>query len=497
MSIEISQTNFEEETSRNTTQILRVENLTKRFGGLTAVNEVSFSVAEGEILGFIGPNGAGKSTTFNCIVGTHAPTSGTVRFKGEDITGASVHEVVQRGLARTFQTSRPLTDRDVLANVAFPLHSRATQTAKEICHRVGLGDVMYKMPTQLSHADLIRLEIGRALATDPDFILVDEPFAGLSPTEVESLSSVITELRDRGMSFVVVDHNMRGLLTLIDRAIVINNGEKIAEGAPDRIKKDPVVQEAYIGKKGISSNREPKQVDTTETELDVSSLSVSYGQANALRDIDLTVNQGELVALIGPNGAGKTTFANAVSGFLPYSGSITYHGEEVSEVRQTALVERGLVHCTEKRDLFEHMDVEDNLRLGASAHGQAAVDERLAFVYNIFPRLEERTTQTARTMSGGEQQMLAIGRALMGDPELLVLDEPTLGLAPVILQDISDALDTIQDKGVTVLLTEQNVTFALEHANRVHLLENGEIVHQGTPEEFENVDYIQDTYLGE
>lgn len=238
--------------------VLEVENLTKQFGGLTAVDDLSFSVSNQEILGFIGPNGAGKSTTFNCIFGTYEPTGGTVRFQGEDVTGDPAHAMVKRDMARTFQTFRPLPDRDVVSNVELSqvsdslftvsgLFGGTTTKAEEMCHRVGLGDDLHKMPDELPHAGMIRLELARALATDPDLLLVDEPFAGLSGHEVAELSTLFTDLRDEGLTLIIVDHNMRGLLQLIDRAIVINFGELIAEGPPEDIKNDPVVQEAYLG----------------------------------------------------------------------------------------------------------------------------------------------------------------------------------------------------------------------------------------------------------
>ncbi len=233
-----------------------------------------------------------------------------------------------------------------------------------------------------------------------------------------------------------------------------------------------------------------------EMVLEARDLQVSYGKVTALRGLDVAVEEGEIVSLIGPNGAGKTTFCNTASGFLSYDGSVQYRGQEVADVGQTGLVEQGMIHCTEERDLFGYMDVEDNLELGGYKIDDAVIDDRKAFVYDLFPRLDERREQNARSMSGGEQQMLAIGRALMGDPDLLVLDEPTLGLAPVILQDIAEALGPITDRGVTVLLTEQNVTFALEHADRIYLLENGEAVREGTAEELQGDDYITETYLG-
>ncbi len=228
--------------------------------------------------------------------------------------------------------------------------------------------------------------------------------------------------------------------------------------------------------------------------LSVSDLRVNYGKVQALRGVDLTVDEGEIVSVIGPNGAGKSTLANTISGFKEYDGRVEYRGQTVSDRIPEDLVEDGLIHCTESRDLFGFMSVDDNLDLGSYRRGD--VKERKSFVYDLFPRLEERRDQEANTMSGGEQQMLAIGRSLMSDPDFLVLDEPTLGLAPVILEDISEGIQAIQDAGVTILLCEQNVTFALKHADRINLLENGEFVREGPPEEIRNDDYIRESYLG-
>ncbi|MFC7177525.1 ABC transporter ATP-binding protein [Halosegnis marinus] len=238
--------------------VLVADGLTKRFGGLTAVDDLSFAVEEGEILGFIGPNGAGKSTTFNCITGRYPPTEGRVYYRGEEVTGAESYDMVKAGLARTFQEFRPFSDRTVLRNIQTALvpdelfstsglRGETRQQAIELCERVGLGDDLYRTPSELPHAGMLRLELGRAMATDPDLILVDEPFAGLAEAEVKQLSALLEELRGAGTTLVVVDHNMRGLLSLIDRAVVINFGAKIAEGTPEEIRADPEVQEAYLG----------------------------------------------------------------------------------------------------------------------------------------------------------------------------------------------------------------------------------------------------------
>ncbi len=241
--------------------LLVVDDLTKQFGGLTAVDNLSFTVGEGEILGFIGPNGAGKSTTFNCISGTYKPTSGSVYFDGRDVTGKATHAMVKQGMARTFQEFRPFYDRTVQENVELALiedrirltglFGATSRSASEICVRVGLGEHREQTPDELPHASLLRLELARALATDPSLLLIDEPFAGLARHEVEEVATLLSQLRDEGRTLVVVDHNMRGLLDLIDRGIVIQWGAKIAEGRPSAIKDDPTVREAYLGSESV------------------------------------------------------------------------------------------------------------------------------------------------------------------------------------------------------------------------------------------------------
>ena len=231
--------------------------------------------------------------------------------------------------------------------------------------------------------------------------------------------------------------------------------------------------------------------------LELENVTIAYEKATAVNDVSLSVDEGEIVGIIGPNGAGKTTLLNAISGFKSYQGSITFEGEEVSTFTEQDIVKRGLVYCTEKRDLFPFFPVHENLLMGAQfREDRKAVQEDLDTVYELFPRLEERRKQNAETMSGGEQQMLAIGRALMSDPDLLMLDEPTLGLAPVIIEDINEAIQTLTDQGMTILLAEQNASFAMTHAERLFLLERGEIARQGSAEELKNDEYVRDAYIG-
>jgi branched-chain amino acid transport system ATP-binding protein len=231
--------------------------------------------------------------------------------------------------------------------------------------------------------------------------------------------------------------------------------------------------------------------------LELTDVHVRYGKSHALKGVSLSIEPGEIYGVIGPNGAGKTTMLNAIAGFVDYEGRIEYAGTDLAGRTPQAIVNDGLVYCTEDRDLFPFFSVHENLLMGAQFRDDRdAARDDLEMVYELFPRLDERREQEAETMSGGEQQMLAIGRALMSDPDLLMLDEPTLGLAPIIIEDISEAIDRLNDQGLTILLAEQNSTFALRHAERLALIETGTIELSGSASALRDDEYIRDAYIG-
>lgn len=233
--------------------------------------------------------------------------------------------------------------------------------------------------------------------------------------------------------------------------------------------------------------------------LEVNNLEVYYGVIQALKGISFDVNPGEVIALIGANGAGKTTTLQTITGLIPSkSGTIVYEGEDITKVPGHKLVYKGIAHVPEGRRVFAQRTVLENLKLGAySRSDKTEIEETLKMVYGRFPRLEERKNQLAGTLSGGEQQMLAMGRALMSHPKLIVLDEPSMGLSPIYVNEIFDIIQEINKDGVTVLLVEQNAKKALSIAHRAYVLETGSIVLSGDAKELMNDDSVKKAYLSE
>ena len=234
------------------------------------------------------------------------------------------------------------------------------------------------------------------------------------------------------------------------------------------------------------------------TMLSLSAISAGYGSFRALFDVSLEVGAGEAVGVIGPNGAGKTTLMRVISGLIPLSsGDLAFEGRSLAGLPAHRIVERGIAHVPENRRLFPRLTVEDNLRIGAFiAEARRHFSERLAWVYDLFPRLRERRYQPAGTLSGGEQQMVAIGRALMSRPKILLMDEPSAGLAPLVVQQVFDLVRRIRAEGLTVLIVEQNVAQVLDVVDRAYLLEVGAIRLAGTSAELARNDLIRRSYMG-
>ncbi len=475
---------------------LEVKGLTKRFGGLVAVKDMSLSIRAGEILGLIGPNGSGKSTVMKLIMGIERPDAGSVRIAGQEVAGLPSYKIARMGVGMVFQHSRPLHRQTVLENIKLALlpdkltrllaDPQTNQRARVIAERVGLTAVLDRRPATLPFADLRKIEIAKAIARDPEVLLIDEPFAGLTQKETAAFSQLIVELRDDGHAILLVDHNVKSVARLVDRVLAMYVGEHIAEGSAEAVMSNETVRRVYLGAGSIETAARPESSFGDKTPfLEVEKINVHYGKAQALEDVSIHVHTGEFVSVVGLNGAGKTTLFNAISGLVPYSGEIRQTGQSLRSLSAARVARNGIVQAPEGRELFVDMSVRENLDLGGH---HLTPDERatqIAWLYELFPILRARESQAAGTLSGGEQQMLTIARALMMKPKLLILDEPTLGLAPIILEQISHILEKLrQTTSISVLLGEQNVTFALPHADRVYVLEHAHIVWEGSPNRF-------------
>ena len=495
------------------TPVLETHALSVSFGGVRAVVDVDLRIEPGQLVGLIGPNGAGKTTFIDAISG-FVPYRGSVMLDGNDLAGKAPHVRARLGLARTWQSIELFDDLTVRENIAVAsqhpsawsavrevVSSRPTEgttqvdDALRIVRARGLSEAM---PSELSQAHRKLVGVARALAASPRLLCLDEPAAGLDTLESEALGRHLREIVDRGTTMLLVDHDMGLVLSISDYVVVLEFGEVIADGhaggRPQRSERDQRLPRRRRSG-GVGRARRRRGSRLVSTVLQIEGLTAGYDQAAVIRDVDLTVDAGEVVALLGANGAGKTTTLRVISGIVkPSAGRILLDGRDLVSVSPSARARSGIAHVPEGRGIFFGLTVAEHFRLG---HRGEQLDEQLAYTY--FPKLEELRQRRAGLLSGGEQQMLAIGRALARHPHVLLLDELSLGLAPVIVEAL---LPTVREyaleSGCAVLLVEQHVHLALEVADRGYVLSHGEVVLHKPAEELRRDRHLLiASYLGE
>ena len=475
-----------------------------RFGGLAALDDVDLHVREGEIVGLVGPNGAGKTTLMECISGFRRVSAGSITHKGDDLLALPPGRRAERGIGRTLQNVKLFPNLSVFDNIRIALHrhqsigvasaalrlpkmrSEEQETideANRVLGLIGMETWAEKFASELSYGTLRLLELGCMLALKPTMLLLDEPASGISQKETEALGPLLRNIKEStGATILMIEHDMPLVMGLSDYVYCLDAGKNLSEGTPEEVESDPMVLEAYLGTTETKASTARPANGDDELLLEVKGLDVRFGKVQVLDGVDLHVARGERVALLGTNGAGKSTILKAVSGLIPLAGgTVRWKGEDVTGMPAEQLVRKGLGQVPGGRGLFPSLTVTENLRMGGFLYGdEKRVSQEAERVTQYFPWIAERGDQRSGTLSGGEQQQLAIARALMTRPELLMIDELSLGLAPVVIERLMETVSRLVDEeGLTVVIVEQQAGFALGTTDRAYFLEKGVVRYEG------------------
>jgi branched-chain amino acid transport system ATP-binding protein len=479
--------------------VLSVERISKHFGGIRAVNNASLQVGAGEIHALIGPNGAGKTTLFNLVSGLFPPDGGSIRLNGRDIGGVPSDLICHQGLARSFQITNLFRGLSIYENLRLSLQAQRpmrfniwrdvdgfadihAETA-ELVKFLGLEGIEEIEGGELSYGGQRLVDLGIALGSKPQVLLLDEPLAGLAAAERERVSNLIKAVA-ANIPVLIVEHDIDRVLGFSQAVTVMNQGEVLMTGCPEAVRADRRVQEIYTGT-GVPEVA-PRGSDGTSAGaapiLRFEGVNTFYGKSHILHDATLDVRDGEIVALLGRNGAGKSTLLKTLAGLVPSaSGTIEYEGHDIAGLPAPDIARSGIGYVPQGRGLFAGMTVKENLALGRLArktdgsHGVAWGEEQ---ILQYFPRLKERMNVAADYLSGGEQQMVAVARAMSGNVKLLLLDEPFEGLAPAVILELFKVFDQLR-RQMSIVIVEHNLDLVLALADRVFALERGAVFHQG------------------
>ncbi|GEL39886.1 ABC transporter ATP-binding protein [Methylorubrum extorquens] len=486
---------------------LTVEGLGIAFGGIRAADGVAFEARPGAITSVIGPNGAGKTTVLNMISGFYRPSAGSIRLGERELAGRPAHVIARAGIARTYQTTRLFGSLSVIENVILArapgrllrrAQVRDRQEAAALLAFVGYAGALDRPASELPHVDRRLVEIARALAGSPKVLLLDEPAAGLARAETDRLGVLLRRIAACGIAVILVEHDMPLVMGVSDRILVMDAGRPIARGTPAEVRRDPAVLRAYLGAAETPARpRSAPWSGPADAVLSAQGLRAGYGAAPVLDGIALAVRPGETVALLGSNGAGKSTVMRSLAGLLrPVEGSVVLADTPVAALPAHKIARLGLALVPEGRQVFPELTVVENIRLGAWSRGGRVDPAEVEALLDRFPRLRERAGSRAGLLSGGEQQMLAIARGMMAHPRILLLDEPSLGLAPAIINSLYATVAELRDQGTTILIVDQMAALALTVADRGYVLEQGRVAAEGTAAELKADEALEAAYLG-
>lgn len=505
------------------------------------------------ISGFIKPDSGLIDIDSETVAGLSVPDiseRGLARtFQNGRVFGAlTVDENVALGFHKRLNAQRPFKELQrypivrwlsLLGETALALvpGPKSRQENQDVSERVGrevdrfkerLGTRRGDYTYTLSYANRRRTEIARAHISEPKLLLLDEPTAGMNQSETAEVLQQLQHLKAQGHTILLVEHKIELVTALSDHVIAMDGGKIIAYGEPDEVRNNPQVVEAYLGKRreirkttvavgqkdilakqnaieasdAIAAVREQTEQTVAEQGsplLTLDNVDIYYGQVHALQGVSIEVPKGAIVSLLGGNASGKSTTMKTILGLKhPKNGKLVYEGGDITSLSTRRRVQAGIAAVPEARRIFPAMTVEENLLTGAYTRPRGAnIADDVAQMYERFPRLKERRTQQAGTMSGGEQQMLAFARALMSHPKIICMDEPTMGLSPKLVEDVLEQIAKLRDElGVSVLMVEQQAELALSIADYGYVLQNGRIRLHGRADELLHNPAVQEAYLG-
>jgi len=475
--------------------VLRCRDVAKRFGGIVAVDGGQLAVAGRGVHALIGPNGAGKTTFFNVISGMFAPDAGSIRLGDRELAGLDPDRVAAAGLARSFQITNLFPALTVRENLRLGIQARDRRrfdpwrdiqrlTEVEIetdalLDFLALGPMAQAPAESLSYGGQRLVDLGIALAAKPSLLLLDEPLAGLAVAQRARVADLVKRM-SRSIGVLLVEHDIDRVFELADRVTVMNQGRILIDGSVDEVREDPRVREVYIGSgtAAIAARALAGERRAGARFLALTNVNALYGKSHILHDISFELRERSVLAVLGRNGAGKSTLLKAIIGIVPPRGGIALGDRMISGMPPEAIARLGVGFVPQGRRMFPGLSVRDNLMLGRLKRdhgGTGWSDER---VFEYFPRIRERLDVAADFLSGGEQQMVAIARALVGDVKLLLLDEPFEGLSPAMTEEVFNAVDRLRHD-MAVMIVDHNLDLALALADETIVLDRGAIVHRG------------------
>ncbi len=504
--------------------LLTVDDVSLNFGGVKALEGFSLRVEPGTLHGLIGPNGAGKTSVMNVISGLYRPSSGAMTFNGSPFR-PQPHELVAAGLARTFQAAATIDSLSAFENVLVGGYARtragvigsalklpgAVREERDLrdAAAAALATVGFTGPKDAPMAELStwqrrQLEIARALLCRPRLLLLDEPAAGLTGAETEALKALLRHLcrpGADGTAILLVEHNVPLVFELCGTITAMAEGRVLVHGSRAEVRTHPEVIQSYLGT-GVELNRAGaplRPMADRPVVLALQGVDAGYGPNTVLHGISLEVRAGETVALFGPNGAGKSTLFNTIIGERRVTaGSITWHGQRIDDRAIQTIVRQGIGIVPQGRAVLERQTVEDNLLISTTGLGLSAREfrDRLEESFERFPALKRRRRSFGASLSGGERQMLSIAKVLVRRPKLLLLDEPSIGLAPTMVEELQRIVTRLSSEGLAVLIGEQAVNWVVPLADRAYALSAGRIVRTGPAAELADAGAIMEQYLG-